>query len=388
MREVRRREALGGLIVAAAAAVLGGTGAAGCDVARAHTTNKLAVPGTLLWRFRTGAGGDQVSLAAADGMVYVDGVAPPVHTGVTYGINATTGQETWRTHRSAIKLGYAAGAGAVFGSLASSKVTNTIAALDAATGRARWKYGMAGTLSALTYADGIVYAQTPGPGLLALDARTGHRRWGLTDLASQAIADDTTYVSHRIVEPSVVEHDVANHSVVKHAKNGASSGRLAALDGATGAQRWQVITGQVLQPLVVADGVVCGLASGQAYAFSSAAGHPLWHTSLAGLQNPPVPAMADGTVFFVRDQVWALDARTGARAWTRGAAAGQRLRALETGSGTLYLGMADGTLLALAAGTGKTRWSQRLGSPVARIVTAGNAVYAADVNGVVHAFRT
>ena len=378
MREVRRREALGGLIVAAAAAVLGGAGAAGCDVARAHTTSKLTTPGTLLWRFRTGAAGDQVSLAAADGMVYVDGVAPPVHTGVTYGINATTGQETWRTHRSAIKLGYAAGAGAVFGFLASSKVTNTIAALDASTGRARWKYGMAGTLSALSYADGIVYARTPGPGLLALDARTGHRRWGLTELASQAIADDTTYVARSL----------AVHNAIKHAKNGASTGQLAALDGTTGAERWQVSTSQVLQPLVVADGVVCGLASGQAYAFSSATGNPLWHTSLAGLEYPPVPAMAEGTVFFVGDQVWALDARTGARAWTRGAARGQRLRALETDSGTLYLGMADGTLLALAAGTGKTRWSQRLGSPVARIVTAGNAVYAADVNGVVHAFRT
>ena len=378
MREVRRREALGGLIVATAAAVLGGAGAAGCDVARAHTTSKLAAPGTLLWRFRTGAAGDQVSLAAADGMVYVDGVAPPVHTGVTYGINAITGHETWRTHRSAIKLGYAAGAGAVFGFLASSKVTNTIAALDASTGRARWKYGMAGTLSALSYADGIVYARTPGPGLLALDARTGHRRWGLTELASQAIADDTTYVSHSL----------AVHSAIKHAKYGASTGQLAALDGATGTERWQVSTSQVLQPLVVADGVVCGLASGQAYAFSSATGNPLWHTSLAGLEYPPVPAMAEGTVFFVGDQVWALDARTGARTWTRGAARGQRLRALETDSGTLYLGMADGTLLALAAGTGKTRWSQRLGSPVARIVTAGNAVYAADVDGVVHAFRT
>ena len=214
--------------------------------------------------------------------------------------------------------------------------------------------------------------------LLALDARTGHRRWGLTELASQAIADDTTYVARSL----------AVHNAIKHAKNGASTGQLAALDGTTGAERWQVSTSQVLQPLVVADGVVCGLASGQAYAFSSATGNPLWHTSLAGLEYPPVPAMAEGTVFFVGDQVWALDARTGARAWTRGAARGQRLRALETDSGTLYLGMADGTLLALAAGTGKTRWSQRLGSPVARIVTAGNAVYAADVNGVVHAFRT
>jgi outer membrane protein assembly factor BamB len=363
MREVRRREALGTLI----AATLGGFGAAGCAVDRAHATSKPAAPGTLLWRFRTGAGGDQVSLAAADGMVYANGVAPPVHTGVTYGINATTGQETWRTHRSAIKLGYAAGAGAVFGFLASSKVTNTVAALDAATGRALWKYGMSQTLSALSCAGDIVYAQTPGPGLLALDARTGRRLWGLTELASQAIADDSTYVSH---------------------KNGATTGRLAALDGATGAERWQVNTSQVLQPLVVADNVVCGLADGQVYAFSSATGDPRWHTSLTGLEYPLVPAVADGTVFFVRDEVWALHARTGARAWTRGPARGQRLRALETDSGTLYLGMADGTLLALAAATGKTRWSQRLGSPVDRIVTAGKAVYAADANGVVHAFRT
>src|ERR1700733_12720147 len=332
MREVRRREALGGLIVATAAAVLGGAGAAGCDVARAHTTSKLAAPGTLLWRFRTGAAGDQVSLAAADGMVYVDGVAPPVHTGVTYGINAITAHGTWRTPRAAIKLGYAAGAGAVFGFLASSKVTNTIAALDASTGRARWKYGMAGTLSALSYADGIVYARTPGPGLLALDARTGHRRWGLTELASQAIADDPTYVARSVTKNGATKNGATNRT-----KYGASTGQLAALDGATGTERWQGSTSQDLQPLVAAEGAVCGLASGQAYAFSSATGNPLWHTSLAGLEYPPVPAMAEGTVFFVGDQVWALDARTGARTWTRGAARGPRLRALETDSGTLYL---------------------------------------------------
>jgi outer membrane protein assembly factor BamB len=383
MQEVPRRQALsglGGLILAGAAAGLGGAGAAGCDAYRAHAAvARRTTPGTPLWRFSTGADDIQFALAAADGMVYAHGMAPPVHTSVTYGINAATGQEVWRAHRSVIVLAYTAGADAVYGFLDSNAPANTVAALQASTGRVLWTYDMGTKLSAdfwlpLTYAGGVVYAQTLEPGLLALDASTGHRLWGLAGLASQVTADGAAYVSLS-----------------------AAAGRLAALDARTGTERWEALTSRVLSPLAVTDGVVCGLADQRAYAFSSSTGRPLWHTSLGSGAPALAPAMAGDTVFFVRDQaaygggrfmVWALDARTGARAWTRGPAHGQRLLALATDTGTLYLGMADGTLLALTAATGKTRWSQRLKTPIQRIVTADDAVYAADAHGIIHAFRT
>jgi outer membrane protein assembly factor BamB len=387
MQEVRRRQVLsriGGLVMAGAAAGLGGAGTAGCDAYRAHAAAvRRTTPGTPLWHFSTGADRVQFALAAADGMVYVHGTTPPVHTSVTYGINAATGQVVWRAHRSVIELAYAAGADAVYGYLGSNAPASTVIALQASTGRVRWTYDIGAKLSAdfwlpLSYAGGVVYAQTLEPGLLALDAGTGRRLWGLAGLAAQVTADGAAFVSLS-----------------------ATAGRLAALNATTGTERWEAVTSRVLSPLAVTDGVVCGLADQRAYAFSSTTGHSLWHTSLGGTSlDGTVPALASATagrtVFFVRDQaayggrfmVWALNARTGARMWTRGPARGQRLQAVATDTSTLYLGMADGTLLALAAATGRTRWSQRLETPVQRIVTDDTTVYAADADGTIHAFRT
>jgi outer membrane protein assembly factor BamB len=373
MREVRRRRVLADLFLVGAAAGLGGAGVAGCGATRDRAAVKLVAPGTALWHVRTGAGSG-IGLAAADGMVYAQGTAPPVHTAVTYGIDATTGQEAWRTHRLALRFSYAAGAGAVFGFAPGRDLAYTVAALGATTGRPLWTYDL-GPVSTLidywlTYADGLLYAPTTQPGLVALDARTGRRVWSRALTAGWSVpSDGAVYAS-------------------------SAAGQLLALDAATGLALWQTGTKLPLNALAITAGVVCGLGNGRVYAFGAATGTPLWGTDLgAGALDAIVPTVAGGTVFFIRDQaggpfkVWALDARSGARVWTRGPARGQRLLALNTADDTLYLGMYDGTLFALAAATGKTRWSQRLGAPVARIVAAGDTVYAADAGGVVHAFR-
>ena len=385
MREVRRREALsglGGLLVTGAAAGIGGIGVTGCDTGRARAAQARAAqvhatPGTLLWRFRTGAGGEQLSLAAADGMVYANGAAPPVHTDVTFGIDATTGQEVWRTHRSALAFTYAAGAGAVYGYESSNSLTYTVAALSADTGRTLWTYDLGDmnvlTGYPLTYTDGLLYSENTQPGLLALDARTGLRVW------SRALTAGWTVPGNGAV----------------YASNNTAAGQLVALDAATGSSLWQTGTGLLLDLLTTVDDIVCGLANGRVYAFSTATGTRLWQHELGRTgQLVTVAATTGGTVFFVMAlaagpfTIWALDARTGARAWTRTQARGQRLQALDADADTLYLGLDDGTLFALTAATGKTRWSQRLGGPIRRITAAADAVYATDADGVIAAIKT
>jgi outer membrane protein assembly factor BamB len=375
MRELRRRQVLGGLVAAA-----GSIGAAGCDARRAHAASRRTTAGTLLWRLRTGAGDLQFTLATADGMVYAKGSAPPVHAAVTYGIDAASGQVVWRTHRSAIDLVYAAGDGAVAGFAPGGKGQYTIAGLAAGTGKALWTYALGETTTLndwwLRYADGLVFAQTSQPGLVAIEARTGRRVW-----------------STGLTMPSLTGWLVIGEEAIY---TSTGTGRLFALDAATGVPLWKVSTSPGLGALAYAGSVVCGLADGRAFAFDSAAGDRLWTTELGtGASYAVGPAAAGDTVFFIRNPadgdpfaVWALDASTGARAWTRRPARGQRLLALNTDSDSLYLGMSDGMLLALAAATGRTRWSQRLGAPVQRIVAAANAVYAADANGLVHAFST
>lgn len=380
MRQVRRREALsglGGLIAAGALAGLGGIVTAGCDARRVRPAGGQAAPGTALWRFRTGSGSIQLALAAADDMVYAKGTAPPVHTAVTYGIDAATGQEAWRKHRPAIGLAYAAGDGAVAG-FASGSADAALSALDAKTGKPLWTYDL-GAMTPLAgywllYANGLLYAQTAQPGLVALNMRTGHRAW------SAGLAGP--FPARWLAEGSGVIY------------TSTGDGRLLAMDAATGVSLWTVTTRPGLGALVAVNDVVCGLANERAYAFDSATGEPLWNSGL-GNNYLVRAAVADDTVFFIEDPadggpflIWALDASTGARAWTRGPTRGQRLLTLNTDGDTLYLGMTDGTLLALAAATGKTRWSQRLGAPIQRIVAADEAVYAAGADGVVHAFRT
>jgi outer membrane protein assembly factor BamB len=82
-------------------------------------------------------------------------------------------------------------------------------------------------------------------------------------------------------------------------------------------------------------------------------------------------------------KVWARQARSGKLAWTRTYPQGSA----QAAGGVLYVSRGDGTLIAVAATTGRTLWSYRLAASVSDIAADGGAVYAADAKGTVDALR-
>jgi hypothetical protein len=182
--------------------------------------------GTERWSFATeGAVGG--SPAVADGAVYVGDEA-----GVLYAVDADTGEERWRVDlggslytaapccRRGLHLpderrgghGPAVDDGVVYagGDGSASRSPLRLHALDAATGRERWRRSLAAN------------------GLFALDAATGEERWHARTPApvyhsSPAVAGGAVYV-------------------------GSKDGTVVALDAGTGRERWRAATGRRSTP--------------------------------------------------------------------------------------------------------------------------------------------
>jgi outer membrane protein assembly factor BamB len=140
---------------------------------------------------------------------------------------------------------------------------------------------------------------------------------------------------------------------------------------------------------LVTGGTVCGSAltrnfQASIFALDSATGRRLWQREFGGLTM----AATDGMVFLMplsagRATLTAWHARSGQQAWTRTVPAGA---VAEASGSALYL--AGGrTLTAVAATTGSTRWSYKLGADVADVTADGHAVYALDEHGGVYALR-
>jgi outer membrane protein assembly factor BamB len=388
MRELTRRRALSAF----------GTVAAGGLVTRASRTvpvnaavraRPAARPGTLLWQRRAGRGqaaafGVDMTILVADAMVYAASASYFSHTAGIYAMDAATGRLAWRKQGP---LGYAAGAGAVFGIELTRRRQNEVVALRATTGRTAWTYALGPPVVStwgdwLAYDDEMVYIalSTPGiqTGVQALDARTGRRAWAASltsPIEVPAVADGVLYAT--------------------------TDGRVVALHGATGARLWEsAYIGSEVSVLSVADGVVCGNSvpdenSGLAFfALDGSTGRRLWQISAGA--SPTVAAAAGDLIFFVsgtlnpdgstRSALSARSARSGKLAWTL-ALTGSPLAAA---GGVLYFATTDSAtsgLVALAAATGDTMWSYPLDNGISDMATGRGVVYVYDVMGYVYALQ-
>lgn len=211
--------------------------------------------------------------------------------------------------------------------------------------------------SAPTIAGGIVYVRDRDGALDAFDARNGVSRWRVplgpgsrsgVDFAP-VVAGDRVYAT-------------------------GWDGTLYALDAVTGAFRWSarvgdgglVATGGF--PVTVAGAVVYVDAHGIS-AFDATTGHPRWTTSTGtgsgvdpAMSSYSMPVVGNGAVFVGGDDgaVYGLDAATGAVRWR---------------SASVAVGGSAGAAT-LVPGLG----------PTSSVAVAGNLVYAAGLDGALHAF--
>jgi outer membrane protein assembly factor BamB len=249
--------------------------------------------GAFLWSSKAGVGSSS-SPVVANGVVYTTGLDGTVHA-----LDAATGATKWSAPASArVMTSPAVSGGIVYVTSEDEKLH----AYEAATGRGLWSAVVSATGSPLTpatstptVANGIVYLTHGRSNLLMFDAQTGASLGGRsggcsptrTD-ASPAIANGVAFVSN-------------------------TCGQVFAIDAAMPSTRlWLHMRGTCCgaSPLVVANGVVYvgvgalfgGSTVPELRALDAVTGTELF-TFPIGLVAPPVPVVADGTVYVVSESV-------------------------------------------------------------------------------------
>lgn len=133
-----------------------------------------------------------------------------------------------------------------------------------------------------------------------------------------------------------------------------------------------------------ADGVVVALDAGVASGYALADGAPLW-TFDTGLtsngEDPPIVA-GGRTYFAVDDQVYALDAMTGALFWRAAVPLDSDAGIPAIDNGRVFVTNKCGQVVALSRGSGRLAWSQRIPfdgfcEPAGAIVSGGT-LFAGD----------
>lgn len=183
-----------------------------------------------------------------------------------------------------------------------------------------------------------------------------------------------------------------------HASDGPSLYALNALDGS---ERWKVAVDGWVYSLAVDHGtVLTGTRGGGVQAWDSASGELLW--TINGAQTAFETADAGPLVMghtayvWAEDQLYALEARTGAERWRypvgdSAATGGTPVRLVPAEDGTVYV-CAGSRVLCLDGATGAERW--RFDSPAAFLsppalapgaAVAGGGVYVVDYLGTVYA---
>ncbi|WP_052398339.1 caspase, EACC1-associated type [Streptomyces sp. NRRL F-5123] len=178
------------------------------------------------------------SCAAAQGRVFVTEGDVTGEYGPLRAVSARTGSLLWHGGTYEGRYAYPA----VYGdTLLVSTWDVGLTAFDAATGHPRWTYSMKGPgdTGAVSLAGHSAYFSSPF-GLHAVDARTGKERWkaGVATSGPVTLAEGVVYV-------------------------GSSDSHLHGLDDATGHELWKVkLSGDVDAPLV-ADGAIYVISAGK-----------------------------------------------------------------------------------------------------------------------------
>ncbi|MGW5007373.1 protein kinase domain-containing protein [Streptomyces parvulus] len=296
-----------------------------------------------------------------------------------------------------------------------------LVAYDVKTGKARWtKPGICRPGAQLLFHDGKVFlADGDHDGaLVAYDVMKGEEVWR-SRLGKQlsvedtiAIDDKNVYVtatdyaqarsatkyrtavaaiSHTTGKPTWIQHrdwgtkdyDVQGTVSGKYLVYADSNLNLTVRDTATGGQLWTKKIGEewTWRP-AVANGLVF-LPGDELTAVDADKGSTVWTLSPAGRRGFNNPTVIDGVLYTSDhdDGVWAVDVKTGKRTWLCDELDVEGPETFVRAGATLYgaTGSLDGGIVALDAGSGKSRWtysdSKGVGEPW-QVALSGNRLLA------------
>jgi len=250
---------------------------------------------------------------------------------------------------------------------------STFYALDAASGTLKWKFATAGErryaaphihglepaaqimpdpfdffLSSPVVSAGLVYFGSGDSNVYALDAATGRLKWkfktGDVVHSSPAIADGTVFI-------------------------GSWDTYLYALDATNGAEKWRFKTGEdreiynqvgIQASPAVDNGIVYfGCRDSKFYAIEAGSGKQLWAYNNKGSWVINSAAIQGGKVYFATSDtglLHALDAKTGAELFTLEYHHWPMFSSPAIAGNMMYLGSHQGRLLAVDLALQKTAW--------------------------------
>ena len=342
----------------------------------------------LAWRAPTD--GDVVSSpAVANGVVYVGS-----GDGGLYALDLGTGARRWRYDAGApVSSSPAVGGGLIY----ATARDGSIFAVDAASGSRRWRLTTGHDLplpwghesgdhflSSPAYVDGVIVVGSGDGGIYAVDAATGKRRWRAQTegrvRASPAVANGRVYA-------------------------GSYDGRVYCFDLTSGVLRWRYETEGVTlksgsygfdrrsiqsSPAVDNGVVYVGARDGFLYAIGADDGKLRWRVDHKVSWVITSPAVSERTIFAGSSDAHftqALDS-SGTERWRFGADVPVWSSPAVAGD-LVYFGDAAGRVHAVDRATGKEKWMFRTAATVfSSPVIAGDLVIVGSTDGGVYALRT
>lgn len=300
--------------------------------------------------------------------------------GTVIAVNAATGKVRWKvTTPGPVFLRDAP----VNGHLLIFGQYGYLASLDARTGQEQWRQEAksGGGIGFPTVRGGVVYAgesynregDVTAPLVHAFDLATGRPTWQTT----LAVGTDLIWS-----QPVVTRDTVLVETTVSH-PGSAPNSFLHALDRATGRERWRFPKGpgqgfHSRPPLVDGDRVYFG-SSGSVYGLSLADGHKLWERPSLGGIPIVIGSDPDRVLVVTEKECVSLDRATGAVQW--------RIGRSDPPAFALVVPRADvvdfatGETLREVTAAGDTRWTASTGSPLTSggvdtdpLIRRGNAI--------------
>ena len=287
------------------ATVAGTTILAGNPTGRGGTFAIDMLTGKVKWThrpvFSTGTGSVSTAPAVSGDVVITSYAA--AYPGAVVGLSLTTGKEVWRGPDPAQDAAAVVHAGLAY----MMGKNGSFYALEAATGREKWKVPLAnraGCASRPIVRDDVIYltgsgdatpgdaAKPAGAYLFALDAATGRERW-----------------RYRAEDPGVYQGVCLRQPVVTaDTVFAAGDNRLYAVQRATGRDRWKSV--EVRRPvegrdravgvfgLLDAGPVLIGMTSGALIAIDKDSGRTAWELRGQYRETSPAMAVADNVLYF------------------------------------------------------------------------------------------
>src|SRR6266700_3449311 len=253
-------------------------------------------------------------------------------------------------------------------------------------GQKLWRFATNGPVEAVTVHGGTVYAGTGHNTVFALDAFTGRQRW------------------RRATTRQFNDQLAATGNAVFIGDG--SDGGAYALDAATGRLQWTEEFGGVANTNgglgLAGNAVYATTAGGEVLAYRASDGTRLWRIGNKGVEFGAAPVVAGGGRVYVSSSnrvpvVYAAQAGTGHAVWEHSLGPAQFPAYLTLAAGVVFAavtredrlkGPAAGDLIALNAATGRQLWKTGVAGAVGLGPTVANGVvYTGSNNGVLDAWH-